>query len=167
MDAKRTADLELNEDLPFQYREWRFQRFGWVLIGVFVAAGLAGAFGGGLLSQTRVSAPDGSLQVEYERFARMDAPTRVTITMFAPSPERQVRVELDRAYLDAVVIEQMAPVSQQVLTKSDRVVHVFDLAQPGQPMTATLHVRPLAPGLLQARLTLGQRSVTLRQLVYP
>jgi hypothetical protein len=167
MGVKRPGGLDLEQNLVFQYREWRFQRLGWALISVLLAAAIGGLFGGGLLSQARVSAPDGSLQVAYERFARADAPTIMTITMLPAISERQVRVEFDRAYLQSIVIEYMVPLSQQVHAGPDRIVHVFDVGQPAQAMTATLHMRPLVAGLVEGKIALGHRAVTLRQLIYP
>ena len=64
---------ELDRHLPFQRREWRAQQIGWIALGLFLAAALAGLFGGGPLSSARASDPGGGLTVDYQRFVRAGA----------------------------------------------------------------------------------------------
>ena len=54
---KRVGDLELNQDLAFQYREWAVQRGSRWVLAVFVIAAALGAFGGGPLTHARAGAP--------------------------------------------------------------------------------------------------------------
>jgi len=49
--AERAGDLEIDEDLSFQRREWRVQRGGWVVMAVLILLALLGLTGRGPIRQ--------------------------------------------------------------------------------------------------------------------
>jgi len=73
------GDLEIGQDLEFQERLWKVQRIGWVIMPVLVVIALSGMLGGGLVNQETVGEQNGSLYVEYPRFARLRSPTDLRV----------------------------------------------------------------------------------------
>ena len=68
-------ELEFEQDLSFQRREWSIQRAGWLVMATIVIAGLIGLFGAGPLSSANAEA--GPLQLQYSRFERRHAPSEL------------------------------------------------------------------------------------------
>ncbi len=46
-NVPRVGDLQINQDLDYQRREWTIQRVGWVVIGLIVCAAAPWASGPG------------------------------------------------------------------------------------------------------------------------
>ena len=93
--STRVGDLELDQDLGFQRREWSLQRIGWWALTGFVVVASLGLFGGGPLSRGRVGDPGAAVWIEYERFVRVGARARLYVHFdSAPTADdvREVRV---------------------------------------------------------------------------
>ncbi|MEP7151377.1 MAG: hypothetical protein ABI856_06680, partial [Nitrospira sp.] len=69
MDKK----IQIEQDLPFQYRQWRLERIGQVLLACCIVAALLGLFGHNPLSTTTGQTSDGRLSIHYDRFARIES----------------------------------------------------------------------------------------------
>jgi hypothetical protein len=46
-EVQRHGDLEIQEDLPFQRREWLVERVAWGVMALLIVAALLGLFGTG------------------------------------------------------------------------------------------------------------------------
>lgn len=163
----KTKDHEgFQSELAFHQREWRIQRIGWVFIALVPLLALAGFFGGGPLSEVRVTdAAVGTLQ--YERFVRRGAGTVVTIEPGANTrPAKGVRVALASDYLRAFRIEQITPEPSHTRLARGQVIYEFEQAEPGA--TITFHLQPQEIGTHRTELTVGASApVTVRQFTYP
>jgi hypothetical protein len=162
-------DLEIDQDLAFLRRSWRVQRAGWLgMVAVLVLA-LAGLLGSGPLSRQEVSLP-GLLRVEYQRFARYEAPQTLTVRL-EPAATRtgEVRLWVDRRYLDESKVETIMPPPSRVEAATDRLVYVFRMSRPGEPATIVLELQSRQIGPISGRIGLeGAEAVApFRQLVYP
>lgn len=94
-------DLDIQDDLPFQYRHWRLQRVGWWAIVCILAAGLLGLFGHHPLSRTTVQTQDGTFLLTYDRFGRAASDAEVLVTVMSTKQEEGMfRVWFDSEYLD-------------------------------------------------------------------
>jgi hypothetical protein len=105
MSQPRDRIEQLDDDLPYQRREWRAQRFGWWALTVFVAAAALGVFGGGPLSRATAASADGGLRLDYDRFVRSGAPARMLVHVAgspAPDPGRALHLEFSRDFIDAI-----------------------------------------------------------------
>lgn len=159
--------LEIDQDLAFERRDWTAERAGWVVMGVLAAAALAGLLGPGPLARRSAEASGGALRVEYERFARAQAPTDVTVHVRSAGGEA-LRVSVDRAYLDAVVVERVQPEPVRTEGAPDRVTFVFPVRDPRAPASVRLRVEPQRFGRHAARIGVeGAGEIAFRQLVYP
>jgi hypothetical protein len=92
-------------DVKFQRYVWTAQRVGWIIIGLVVAAAMAGLFGTGPLS--RASAQGPGVQIDYERFGRWQQPMKLRCFLSATTPDMQIA--LSRQYLESVQVEEIIP----------------------------------------------------------
>jgi hypothetical protein len=170
MGTPRVGDLEIEQDLEHEERAQRVRRIGWALILLFWSAGLAGLFGSGLLSRSTASAP--GLRLEYERFLRYTAPQELTLRLGPSLTSRpQVRVWIDRRYLEGQQVESVVPQPESVEAGADRLVFVLVAAEAGKPTSLTLRLQTQRVGSLEGRIGVigGAESPPLRfhQFVYP
>lgn len=166
MPASKKRSLQIDEDLPFERRQWRVQRVGWVLMALVLLLALLGLFGGGPLSHAR--RVDGGLGLEYERFVHASAPTTLRITL---TPQDAVAgVSLDQRYLKAMSVDQVHPQPNRVEVRADGRTFYFD-APDSQPVSVEIDLRPpdagLAAGILRSSGRESTREIHFWQLVYP
>jgi hypothetical protein len=102
-------DLQIEQDLPFQRREMRLSRVAWVVMLLFLLAGLAGLFGSGPLSQTTASAPGDAFWIEYDRIARWQAPTPLHVHLRAGHPSPFATVWIRHSSPEARDVERVDP----------------------------------------------------------
>lgn len=72
-DNARKSDLQsrdypIREDMVYQVKVWRFERWGWYGLILVMLLALAGLFSRGPLSVREVHGNDAKISVEYERF---------------------------------------------------------------------------------------------------
>src|SRR3954469_24544334 len=108
MDEGENRGNPIREDMRFQQRSWRVERASWIVIALLLVAALAGLFFHGPLSQTIAKSPDGSLAVEYERFAHKTAVTHFIIRVSPPVPG-QVLVRLSPGFMNMHDVDSLAP----------------------------------------------------------
>ena len=166
-EPNRVGDLDIEADLRFQRREWTLQRIGWAAMLALLVAGSLGLFGMGPLSDA--SAEAGPIQLDYARFARKQAPSKLRVRV-APDAVQQgeIRLWLDAAYLDRIELRGISPDPDQELAGSDRTVLVFLVADPAQAAEIRFDVKPAEAGRLRGQLGLvGGPEVAFTQVVYP
>jgi hypothetical protein len=139
-------------------RGWVVQRVGWAAMVVLVAAGVAGFFGSGPASAGRAGAP--RLDVEYERFLRLDRPTELAFRVDGGGP---TELWLAEDYVHELKIEAISPEPRAVRAGRGRVVFEFDLSG---PTNVVFHVRPREVGWLAGQAGVGA-PLELRHFVYP
>ncbi|HWP35669.1 MAG TPA: hypothetical protein VNM66_08735 [Thermodesulfobacteriota bacterium] len=165
-EVRRVGSLEVAQDLAVTRRLWTLQRIGWGAMALVVAAALLGLFGSGPLSRA-AAGDERSLRVTYERFARREAATELTLRVAAGAPER-VRVWFDRSYLDRFAVEAIAPRPESEDQGPERVVYVFRVGAAEAPVAVTFGLRPRRAGLAHARVgVVAGPSLAFRQFVYP
>jgi hypothetical protein len=155
--------LQNDRNLAFQRREWRVQRFAWWLLGAFVAAAALGLFGNGVLSRAHVRTPDGRLSVEYDRFVRAGARTRLTIRAAAIDP---VELRLDREYFESFLVERITTEPSNVEIAGTTVQITFDRGAGGD-FAILLDLEPLHLGRFRTTVQAsGAPPVQVAQLAY-
>jgi hypothetical protein len=102
------GDIQVNEDLSFLRKEWRFQRIGWFLMLLFVLVGLSGALGRGPLSKA-TDGDSNSLAISYERIIRHSADTQLQLALGRALREDTVRVYITAGYLQAFEVRNIIP----------------------------------------------------------
>jgi hypothetical protein len=90
---KINDELAVGSDLEFQRRWWRFEAITWTAFTALVILAALGFFGRGHFANARLKAPDGSMDVQYERIERYGTPSVVRIE-FGPSAIHDGKVRL-------------------------------------------------------------------------
>jgi hypothetical protein len=141
-------------------------------MGLLVAAAAAGLLGPGPLSHATASIP-GVLDSDYQRFTRYEDLETLTVRV-APTMTTSgvVALSLNRDYLDHAQLTTVTPQPERVETAQARVIYVFRMAEPGQPLDVTFSLKPRRIGRVEARLaveTPGGRGpeLTIRQFAFP
>ena len=164
------TDLDIDEDLEYQRRAWRFQRIGWIAIGLVLIGALLGLFGRGPLSRSVATDPENRFALEYDRIARYESPFRLVIQL-QPVPEssrsRTARLWIDGQYAESLRIEQITPEADRTEITADGFVYMFHMSN-GQSSTITMTGTMEHVGWVQGRLGTGPRdAVVFRQFVFP
>lgn len=169
-----TKDLQLDEDIAFQRREWVAQRVGWGLMNLVVLLALLGFFGPGRFSSALAGKEHGSLWVEYNRWARFQTPQRLHLhwTARAADADGVVRIWVNKDYFVGNTLEQIVPEPTRTLTGHDRITFEFQSQAPEESGSAILHVTTDQIGRCHAEVGLadgGAAAVPVRlwQFVYP
>lgn len=160
--------IEVEEDLGFLKREWRWQRIGWVGMGLLVVAGLLGAFGNGPLSKRQVG-NTAHFAVEYERLLRHGARAELTFQI-APAlqPDTIVQLILPLSYVRALQLEFTAPQPLQQSMQGQDVMFGFRAAGADRPLEIVAQVRPLGYGNVRGRVALPNAlALTINHFVLP
>lgn len=137
--AGEHGDLQINHDPSFQRREWAVQRFGWYALTIFVIAAALGLFGSGPLSRAR--AGDDHLNVEYERFVRRGAPTRLRISS-GTSPGTRPELRIAEPYFDDVRIHAIVPEPEGIERGDGQVTLHFGRDGGEGALTVTIDLDP-------------------------
>ncbi|GBF04458.1 hypothetical protein DAERI_020055 [Deinococcus aerius] len=157
------ADLQLEQDLAFQYRSWTWQRLGWVVMALLVVAAFLGLFGDGPLSEGQRTA-GGEVTLAYQRFARVEnqSPLRLVVQV----PGREVKITLSRDYADDVQVQTVTPQPDAMTSSPDGLSLTFQPERPG-PLPITLFVEPERPGVGRGKLSVDGAQVVFRQWIWP
>lgn len=160
MEPVDAPGLEVDEDPEATRASGRVETAGrWFLAAVVVAA-LCGVLGGaGPL--VRADAADGPLAVRFDRFARLDAPLALDITL----PPGDSAFVLSGGLSDHLQVEGLSPsaTSETAVPEGVR----YTVLVEGGPSRVRVHARPLRFGVVRGAVVAGGRRVAVRHLVYP
>jgi hypothetical protein len=162
------GELEVDQELDYQQREWKAQRVGWAVMLLIILATLLGLFGRGPLS--RASIGGDPLKLEYERFTRHASPTQLTVHL-APGvagKDGKARVRLRRDYMQGVRIEHITPEPESVEASEDALEYVFEVADPSHPVTAVFQLEADKMWSRSGHIALGDgQPLRFTQFVFP
>jgi hypothetical protein len=162
--------IEIDEDVDHERREWRAERFGWVVMAGLLIAAVAGLLGDGPLSHASAGADGAPLRLDYDRVVRSEATTALTLRI-APAAIAggQVRVWLDRAYLARVEPGAIQPPPLAVEVGPERMTYTFAVAADARPAEITFQHQLRSAGSLEARIGLAGDGdgLPFHQLVLP
>jgi hypothetical protein len=165
-EVRQVGDLAINQDLVYQRREWLFERVGWGALTLVIVLALLGVFGGGPLSSTAAATQDDSLRVEYERFLRLGARALLHVEVTAASGG-EVRLWLDRAYLDGFRINEVRPAPLRTEATPERFVFVFRAGREQGPIQILFLLEAERIGRRAGRLGVGNEAITISHFIYP
>lgn len=86
-------EVAVGEDLDFQRKWWRFEHIIWWVFVAILICDLLGMFGRGWFAKAKASTPDHALVLNYDRIARKDAPSVMTL-QFGPAAVHNGRIEV-------------------------------------------------------------------------
>lgn len=168
-EKSHSGDLELDQDLDFERRNWTVERVAWVIMAIVGLAALAGLFGPGPLSKTSIGEQGEPLWLEYSRFGRFKAPLTLRVHV-GPNTGQQspMRIWLSREYLEAVQIEQISPQPGQVEAGPEQLTYVFPRSEPQRSTAISFALKAEQIGRQRGcvGLTNGP-TLCFRQFIYP
>jgi hypothetical protein len=165
----RGGGPEIHEDPRIERRHWLYERIVWALMALVVLAEILGLFGGGALSRSAVEASSDGLRLEYNRFSRRTSPTHLRVHVQPGSAAGgEVRVWIDRTYLDDVDVQRVTPEPEHVELGSERLIYVFRSGDPTAGAEIAFAVEPQSWGKIRGRAGVeGGEEVAFTQIVFP
>lgn len=157
-------DLQLDEDMAFQRRQWIVQYVAWWFMATIVLAALLGLFGSGPISNSVASSEN--LRLEYERFARIGDETELRFQL-EPTAASEAVLLLDQQLIEAVTLESIQPQPDTIQPRVGWVAFGFNVPDQNSFAVRFILRRHGAGSLVgQARLGTGA-PLTFTQLAYP
>lgn len=165
---KKVGELQIDENMEFQRRSWIIQRVGWAIFTLVILLAALGLFGDGVLSNAQAGQPDGGFWLEYPRFERFEDEFRMKVHAGeGAAAEREIRIQLNQRYLDAIEVNHISPEPDSEIKDADGVTYVFKTDRSSR-FTAHFYMLPRKVGPLSGtfRLQNGDR-VDFSQFIYP
>ena len=159
--------VAVGEDLNFQRRWWRFERFAWIVLAIVLVSDALGLFGRGWLARTERVTPDGTLKLNYERIERAGTPSEMTL-LLGPSAIQHGQAHL---FVSEAIVRQLGAqrVIPQPLTSEigpDGILYTFPAS--GPTATLTIALEPSFPGVHEFRIAVpGSQPINARIAVLP
>lgn len=165
----RVGDLELEQDLEFQRKSWRFQRIGWAALALLLLAAFLGLFSSGPLSSQTAGDDASALWIEYERFARRLTPSDLYVHIRTDAiAEQKASFWFDSDYVRNLEVSSVSPQPTSVVADGDRYVYKFDVKRPNEDFVVAFRVRPVALWQISAQAGVAETAtVAFTQFVYP
>jgi hypothetical protein len=162
------GELQIEQDVAFQRREWRMERAGWVALATFVIAAAAGLFGDGPLSHATASDQSRQLVIRYQRFVRASASSELHLQVSASAANSgEITVWADRAYLRDVEVSSIVPEPTRVSQLGKHIVYAFAVAAAAESSEIAFRYKPARAGRLHGSFGLSARApVALRQFAF-
>lgn len=134
MPSSSGSRFDVDEDPKHQHAEWRFEQVGWVIWAAVVLIAATGLLGNGPLSSALAASPDGSVQIEYPRFNRLQAESELKVRL----GNRLLRggvvhLKVSRAFDDTAAIERIQPEPRETVNAGRYAIYLF----PVSPSAAT------------------------------
>jgi hypothetical protein len=149
----RIGDIDLDQDLKLQEREWKLQRISWVVLTLLVVLALLGACGTGPLSSASSGGDSEGFSVDYQRVVRHQGESRLTIHLNGDQVhEGQIEMWLGADYVNTVRVTQISPEPEEVRLADDRVIYVFSVDEPAELVTVNIDLVPQEMGWLSVDL---------------
>lgn len=162
------SDLEIEKDLNFQYRTWRIQRIGWIVMALIICAGLAGLFGHHPFTKKTKETANKELSVEYTPYTRYESQDdlRVRFTSDPSHLTQIIRLWFDEAYLDSLNVVAVSPLPLRGESRKGQRAFVFQ--SDGRPFTATFSVQLHKFGVVQGSIATDTGEVLpITHFVWP
>lgn len=159
--SQESADIrKTNEKYSFEQKEYKAQKIFWIVVIVFLAAGLLGAFGKGALSRVRVE--EDEFRIEYERFLRDETSAAFSVFITQGSGSKVV-IAIGRDYAERVSIDKVVPQPVSVEAAGERLVYTFN-ASDGALLIFS--ITPRRVGAMNLELTVQGQTRHLNQFVF-
>jgi hypothetical protein len=168
MPVQRIGDLDIDQDITFQRKEWRVQRGAWLIVVLVLLLALSGLFGGGPLANASVSDTANVLTVDHHRIDRLHSPSNISLKVVPAGTQPVLRLWISEDYLEGVEITNIHPEPSAMIPDGDRTILEFQLADPGQTVNISLSIEHTEIGAPRAEIGVvdGPR-VEFRQVVLP
>lgn len=166
-ESLMAKDLQIQEDLAFQYRHWKRERAGWLVIACILAAGFLGLFGHHPLSRTTTQTENGGVVMTYDRFGRASTDAEVILTV---TPKKQeegtLRIWFNADYLDAVRVVSVSPLPLRCEARQGG--RDFVMQTDGGPSRVLLSIQFQTFGVIEGRIRINEGdAIPITHYVWP
>jgi hypothetical protein len=167
-DRPRVGELEIEQDLDVQRREWRAEHVGWVVILLILVAAVAGLFGDGPLSRAEAASADGALHARYDRMERHGAPASITVEVRrAAMPGERFRLAVGQRFLGTVSLDGIDPAPARAFGDTSWAVYEFE-RPPRDDARIVFRFEPRELWTTDVAFALESRApLRFRQFVFP
>ncbi len=165
--SKVNNEIAVGEDLNFQRKWWRFEKIIWTIFTAIVILDLLGAFGRGYLAHNRIHTPDNVLDMKYDRIARFDTPSNMSVS-FGPGAVRDGKVQLfvSQSVISDLGAQRISPQPQTSTVGNGGALYTFDATRP--PAIVQIAFQSSKPGLHHITVQVpGTEALHARVLVMP
>jgi hypothetical protein len=153
-------DLSIVErDFEFQRRQWPFYRAFWILMALFLTAGLAGLFGDGILSEKKIEEADFS--IEYEKYLRVRKSSELIINVKELGEGSSISINKD--YIEKIEIDKISPEPESVEARGGQLIYKFAGVNNS---TVIFYLDPVKKGFQKLELIIKGKKSTFDQYVY-
>lgn len=167
MSDVQERTLDLDDDPSFLDHERRLTRVGWVLLSLFVLAGILGLLGPGLFSTTTAGSSADAVQVRHDRVAHLDSASSLTLLLDGDAArDGMLTVELAGSWLTGVDLQSVNPEPDAQKLTPGGTAYEFTVERAG-PVEVSFGYRPKELGRLALTADVGGSTVTTHQLVLP
>jgi hypothetical protein len=159
--------LEIDENLAFQEREWRWERIGWILIALVLTAGVTGVFGHHPVTRVTNQTSNRQIVIDYERFGRNDSASEIIIHVTSnPHADKTVYLWINADYLDSINVTTISPWPVRGEAREGERAFVFQTD--GTAFSVILSIQFHTIGLLHGRVKVNEQEVlSLTHMVWP
>ncbi|MGJ0481078.1 hypothetical protein [Pantoea agglomerans] len=166
-DYTVSRDGPIKEDIRWVRREWLIQRAGEYLLILLVVLGACGLFSKGFLSDSSARSPDGTIQVEYERFGRVESNMDMRIRYNAPTGDR-FSITIGGGALDNLQIQTLQPQPLEAVTTGSDLRLTFSARDTGPDHAIWLGLQPRNAGRIHVTIHGGDHApARFTQWIYP
>ncbi|MGC0926767.1 hypothetical protein WKH21_08995 [Pantoea agglomerans] len=166
-DHTGSRDHPIKEDMRWIRREWLIQRIGEYVLIALVILGACGLFSKGVLSNGSARSPDGTNQVEYERFGRVESNMDMRIRYNAPVTDR-FTVTIGGGALDNLQIQTLQPQPLEAVTIGSDLRLTFSARNTGPDHAIWLGLQPRNAGRIHVTIHGdGHAPARFTQWIYP
>jgi hypothetical protein len=168
MPVQRIGDLDIDQDIAFQQKEWRVQRGAWLIAVLVLLLALSGLFGGGPLANASVSDTANVLTVDHQRIDRMHSPSNISLNVVPAGTQPTLQIWINNSYLNGLEITGIRPEPSAMIPDGERTILEFELADPTQEVPISITYQHTEIGAPRAEFGIidGPR-VDFRQVVLP
>jgi hypothetical protein len=123
---KINNEFAVGTNLKFQARWARFEQIIWAVLTLFLLLSFGGVFGRGPFADTEKSAPDGSLNVKYERVQRFGTPSVMEVSFPASSIQNgAVQLWASDALVKPLGTQRVVPQPKDSLIGQSGILYTF------------------------------------------
>jgi hypothetical protein len=139
-------EIEVGEDLEFQRKWWRFEKFAWIFFSLIIVLDLAGLFGRGPIAKAELRAVDGTIDMKYERIERTGSPSTITIN-FGPSAIHNgtIKLYISESLVKGLGTQHIVPAPTETTVGEGGLTYTFPASKP--PAAIDLALQPSGPGI--------------------
>lgn len=167
--AKVDNRLAVGFDPKFESKWWITERISWLIMFLFVVAGLCGFLGRGPWSKHMASNNDAGITVEYEKVMRYKSPASLIVRIHpGVIHEQSFVLHINKDVVQKLGEQRVIPQPTSSTPESDGISYVFPMAAAGQESQVSFALQPESVGQAQIEIGIsGKPPVLASALVLP